>query len=109
MSLSAADLDSMHANASEAVNVLRALSNETRLMVLCHLGDGEMSVGELNDAVGMSQSALSQHLARLRADRLVETRREAQSIYYRIADPRVSALVSALHTIFCKPRKAKKP
>lgn len=106
--LSPAELKAMQANAGEAVDVLRALSNETRLLVLCHLGRGEKSVGELNDLAGLSQSALSQHLAKLRAEGLVATRREAQTIFYRIADNRVTDLVAALHDTFCKPGKTRK-
>lgn len=102
------ELKAMQANAGAAVDVLRALSHETRLMVLCRLGQGEMSVGEINDAVGLSQSALSQHLAKLRAEGLVATRREGQTIFYRIADTRVVALIAALHDIFCKPSKERK-
>jgi ArsR family transcriptional regulator len=105
--LSARELKAMQANAGQAVEMLRALSNEARLLVLCQLGTGEKSVGELNDLVGLSQSALSQHLAKLRAEGLVATRREAQTIYYRIADPRVSELVAALHGIFCKPARGR--
>ena len=101
------ELKAMQANADAAVDVLRALSHETRLMVLCRLGQGEMSVGEINDAVGLSQSALSQHLAKLRAEGLVATRREGQTIFYRIADARVVALITALHDIFCKPKERK--
>ena len=106
--LNPSELKALQANAGDAVAMLRALSNETRLLVLCQLGRGEMSVGELNDLVGLSQSALSQHLAKLRAEGLVATRRDAQTIHYRIADARVSGLVAALHDIFCKPGKAKK-
>jgi ArsR family transcriptional regulator len=106
--LSPHELKAMQANAGRAVEVLKALSNETRLMVLCRLGRGEMSVGEINEAVGLSQSALSQHLAKLRADGLVATRREAQTVFYRITEPRVSDLVTALHDIFCKPPKGRK-
>lgn len=102
------ELKAMQANAGQAVEVLRALSNEARLLVLCQLGGGEKSVGELNASVGLSQSALSQHLAKLRAEGLVATRRESQTIYYRIADPRVTQLVTALHGIFCKPTKGRR-
>jgi DNA-binding transcriptional ArsR family regulator len=81
---------------------LRLLSNEKRLLVVCQLAiAGEMSVGPLAEAVGLSQSALSQHLARLRADGLVETRREAQVLHYRIADPRIRRLLEALYGIYC--------
>jgi ArsR family transcriptional regulator len=106
--LSPSELKTMQVNAGAAVEVLRVLSNETRLMVLCQLGSGEKSVGELNALVGLSQSALSQHLAKLRAEGLVATRREAQTIFYRIADTRVSQLVVTLHDIFCKPTKGRK-
>jgi ArsR family transcriptional regulator len=106
--LALGELKAMQANAGQAVEFLRALSNETRLLVLCQLGRSELSVGQLNALVGLSQSALSQHLARLRADGLVTTRREAQTIFYRIADPRVGALVGALHGIFCKQGKGRK-
>lgn len=106
--LTVGELKAMQSNAGEAVEILRLLSNEARLMVLCQLGAGEKSVGELNAAVGLSQSALSQHLAKLRAEGLVATRREAQTIYYRIADGRVTQLVTTLHDIFCKPKKSTK-
>jgi DNA-binding transcriptional ArsR family regulator len=106
--LNAAEVKTMKANAGEAAEMLRLLSNETRLMVLCQLGMGERSVGELNALVGLSQSALSQHLAKLRAEGLVGTRREAQTIYYRIVDERVSRLVTTLYDIFCKPVKGRR-
>jgi len=106
--LAPSELKAMQANAGEAVEVLRALSNETRLLVLCQLSRGELSVGELNARVDLSQSALSQHLAKLRGDGLVTTRREAQTIFYRIADERVGALVGALHDIFCRQPKGRK-
>lgn len=99
------ELTAMKANAGEVVAVVRALSNEVRLMVLCRLGQGELSAGELNAIAGLSQSALSQHLAKLRADGLVATRRDGQTIFYRIADPRVDDVIAALHGIFCKPSK----
>lgn len=103
--LNASELKAMQSNAGEAAELLRLLANETRLMVLCQLGTGEKSVGELNALVGLSQSALSQHLAKLRAEGLVATRREAQTIYYGIADGRVSRLVATLYDIFCNSQK----
>ena len=103
--LNGQELKAMQANAGAAVGVLRALSNEARLMLLCRLGQGELSVGDLNNTVGLSQSALSQHLAKLRADGLVATRREGQTIFYRIADRRVGEVIAALHGIFCKSTK----
>lgn len=79
-----------------AADLLRVLANEHRLEVLCALREGELSVGELTRRVGLSQSALSQHLARLRADGAVATRRVGQTIFYRIADDEVLALLAAL-------------
>lgn len=82
--------------------MLRTLGNERRLMVLCLLIEhGELTVGALGECVGLSQSALSQHLAKMREEGLVEARREAQSAYYYIADARVRTLVAALKDIFC--------
>lgn len=88
--------------AGEAAGVLKSLSNEARLLVLCHLSEaGELSAGELTRRVGLSQSALSQHLARLREETLVVTRKEAQTVYYRVADPRVGRVLEVLHEIYC--------
>ncbi|WP_070987539.1 ArsR/SmtB family transcription factor [Halofilum ochraceum] len=83
-------------NAEEAERFLRAMANRNRLMVLCSLVPGELSVSALLDRVPLSQSALSQHLAVLRNQGLVETRREAQTIHYRISDPRVCRLMPLL-------------
>lgn len=88
--------------ASRAAGLLRALSNESRLLVLCFLSQtGEMSVGQLADRVGLSQSALSQHLAKLREEGLVSTRKEAQTVFYRLCDPRAEQLLHLLHDLFC--------
>lgn len=95
-------LKQMRRNAGDVSSFLRSLSNESRLLVLCALLDGEQSVGELNAHVDLSASALSQHLAWLREARLVETRREAQTIYYRLADPRVAEILELLKQQFCK-------
>ena len=96
------DIDALQGKVAEASATLRLLANEKRLLVLCQLAlAGEMSVGALAEAVGLSQSALSQHLARLRVDGLVAARREAQVLHYRISDPRVEKLLQALRTIFC--------
>lgn len=97
------DMDKMLENAAEAEQFLKLMANKNRLMILCTLNQGELSVSELNQAVPLAQSALSQHLASLRNSGLVETRREAQTIYYRIVDPRVSAMLSALYDMFCQP------
>ncbi len=95
------DIDNMRLKARNAVLLLKAVSNENRLLVLCHLGQGELSVTELNERVDLSQSALSQHLAKLRQDGLVETRRESQTIYYSLASPEAARLIEFLHTEFC--------
>ena len=88
--------------AGEAVALLKAMANQCRLLVLCHLStSGELSVGELADRVGLSQSALSQHLAKLREEGLVATRKEAQTVFYRLCDPRAEQILALLHDLFC--------
>jgi len=88
--------------AADVAGVLRILANEKRLLILCLLArEGEISVTPLARLVGLSQSALSQHLARLREDGLVATRRESQVLHYRIADGRVHRLLDALYEIYC--------
>ncbi|HKE95563.1 MAG TPA: metalloregulator ArsR/SmtB family transcription factor [Povalibacter sp.] len=102
MSTSKADLSSLAANAGQAAAMLRALANERRLMILCLLIQAsEMSAGELAEEVGISQSALSQHLSKMRDEGLVDFRREAQSSYYRIADPSVKRVIAVLKNIYC--------
>ena len=101
-------LAQFQASASDAAALLRALSNEKRLMVLCQLGDRELSVGQLGPVVGLSQSALSQHLARLRAEGLVGTRRDGTSIFYRITDPAALKVIAVLAEIFCPPLPSEK-
>ena len=90
-------------SAGRAAALLRLLSNERRLMILCQLIGGDLSVGALQGRLGLSQSALSQHLARLRADRIVATRREGQTIFYRIIDPAALHLLETLADLFCPP------
>ena len=88
--------------AGEAAGMLKLLSNENRLLILCRLVvAGEMSVGDLAEAVDLSQSALSQHLAKMREDGLVTTRREAQAVFYRIANPNAARLLALLKNIYC--------
>jgi DNA-binding transcriptional ArsR family regulator len=87
--------------AQEAADLLLAMANPRRLMILCHLVENELSVTELGRLVGMNQSALSQQLAKLRAMRLVETRRDAQTIYYSLASADVRAVLETLHGIYC--------
>ena len=96
------DLGGLQENAGQAAQFLKLLSNEHRLLVLCQLvSHGEMTVNALAEHVGLSQSALSQHLARLREDGLVTFRREAQTVYYAVSDPRTVRLLKALKQIFC--------
>lgn len=98
-----ADLSAFEAKAAEVASILNAVSNPRRLMVMCKLVEhGEMRVGALADDVGLSQSALSQHLAKLREEGLVDFRRDSQALWYRIADPRVETLLACLYQIYCK-------
>ncbi len=90
-------------NARDACGLLSALSNERRLMILCQLVDGEKSVGELQPSIGLSQSALSQHLARLRRDGLVRTRRRSQTIFYSLASVEAGRIIEALYELYCRP------
>jgi ArsR family transcriptional regulator len=93
--------------AAEVAAILGAVANERRLMVLCKLVEsGEATVTALAEEVGLSQSALSQHLAKLRDEGIVNFRRDAQTLWYRIADPRIEELFAALHRLFCAPQKA---
>lgn len=88
--------------AGEAAAIMKSLSNEARLLVLCHLSEAsELSAGELTRRIGLSQSALSQHLARLRDEDLVATRKEAQTVFYRVADPKVRRVLEVLHELYC--------
>ena len=102
MSSHPSDLKIMRKHAGDAAALMRALSHEARLRVLCDLVGGERTAGDLVRRSGLSQSALSQHLSRLRAEGLLATRREAQSIHYRIADPRAARVLAILYEIYCK-------
>lgn len=94
-------VEELKAHAGDATRLLKALANESRLMILCNLAGGEMAVSALNAQVPLSQSALSQHLALLRRDGLVQTRREAQTIYYSLVDGPAARVITVLHDIFC--------
>jgi ArsR family transcriptional regulator len=94
-------------SAGKAAALLRLLGNEKRLMVLCQLADEELSVSALQARVGLSQSALSQHLALLREQGVVATRRESQTIYYRIADHAALRVIQTLAELFCPPEMRK--
>jgi ArsR family transcriptional regulator len=103
------DFETFERNATDVADILRALANERRLMILCKLVErGEASVNSLVEAVGLSQSALSQHLARMRDEGIVATRRESQTIWYRIADPRIEQLFGLLYELYCKQTKTGK-
>lgn len=97
-----ADIRELENKAGEVAGKLRALGNDKRMMILCKLVQaGEMNVNTLAEAVDLSQSALSQHLARMRTENLLATRRDSQTIWYRIADKQTEKLIAALHDIFC--------
>ncbi|NLC61682.1 MAG: helix-turn-helix transcriptional regulator [Gammaproteobacteria bacterium] len=97
------DLAAMQEHAGEAAQLLKALANERRLQVLCLLAGGERSVGEINQMLDLSQSALSQHLAVLRDEGLVRTRREAQMIYYSLEAGPAAKVMETLYGIYCGP------
>lgn len=88
-------------NAEQAEALLKMMANKNRLMILCSLLEQEMSVSALNDAVPLAQSALSQHLASLRKANIVTTRRDGQTIYYRVIDKKVQAILQQLYQLFC--------
>ena len=96
-----ASIEEMKTHAADAAGLMKALGNESRLMSLCTLVDGERSVSELNKVIPLSQSALSQQLARLRSQGLVTTRRESQTIYYSLAPGPADQIIHVLHKIYC--------
>jgi ArsR family transcriptional regulator, virulence genes transcriptional regulator len=104
MRISDRDIAKLERKASHAAAVLKSISNKWRLLILCQLVRGEKSVGAILDVVDLSQSALSQHLAVLRASRLVSTRREAQTIYYSIRGAEVPAILETLYDLYCAPQ-----
>ena len=94
-------IENMQEHAADAAGLMNALGNESRLMILCLLAEGERSVGDLNESIPLSQSALSQQLARLRRQGLVQTRREAQTIYYSLGEGPAERVIHLLHDIYC--------
>ncbi len=98
-----AEFDLLLAQARKASDLLKALSHESRLLILCLLAEGEKSVSELEEIMDMPQAAVSQQLARLRFDRLVTTRRDGRSIYYKISNAEVSSVIETLYGLFCAP------
>ena len=108
MNLKSFPLADFEASAGKAADLLRTLGNEKRLMILCQLGGDEVPAGALQDPLGLSQSALSQHLAVLREAGIVATRREGQTIWYRIADPAAVQVFATLAEIFCPDMTTRK-
>jgi len=103
-----ADKDLLLMSAHRASSFLRTLSNENRLLILCNLVDSEKSVSELKNLLGLHQPTLSQHLARLRADSFVATRRQGKSIYYSLSNEEVRAVIGLLYDLFCIPEEKAK-
>jgi DNA-binding transcriptional ArsR family regulator len=99
------DVDQMIDNARVASELLKALSHEARLVILCLLVEGEKSVTEIEEMLRLRQPAVSQQLARLRADKLVETRRDGKNIYYSLVNQEVRDVIAALHAAFCRPKR----
>lgn len=99
------NIDELRSRAGEAASFLKSIANDRRLIILCELVKGERSVGELEAITELSQSALSQHLAKLREAKLVKTRRESQSIHYSLANPGVSKVIGVLHDVYCRPAR----
>ncbi len=99
------NVDELRSRAGEAASFLKSIANDRRLIILCELVKGERTVGELEAIADLSQSALSQHLARLREAKLVKTRRKSQSIYYSLADTGVSKEIGVLHDVYCRPAR----
>lgn len=99
--LTKSELGRLRERAAEASLLLKALSNENRLLILCTLAGGELSVNELNERIGMSQSGLSQQLALLRREGLVQTRRQSQTIYYSLAPSNALHVIELLRSLYC--------
>ena len=99
------ELDSLRHSAQEACALLKVLSNPDRLMLLCEMAQGEKTVTELQDALGITQPTLSQQLAVLRAQALVDTRREGKNIFYQLASPQAMAVMQVLYQQFCQPKR----
>ncbi len=98
-----ARLSELHDMASHACELLKAMANEWRLMILCQLAEGEKTVGELQELLGLSQSALSQHLAILRREKIVRARKHAQSVSYSLTGDDATKVMESLHDVFCGP------
>ena len=99
------NIEAVKSKAGEAATFLKSMANDRRLIVLCELVKGEKTVGELEAVAGLSQSALSQHLAKLREAKLVATRRQSQTIYYSLANAGVKRLIDVLYDLYCRPQR----
>ena len=104
----AGSLGELQRDARRVATLLKAMSNPARLIILCQIAEGERSVGELERAVGLSQSAISQHLAVLRSESIVSSRRVRQTVLYSLASKEVVAIITTLHAVFCRDGKAPK-
>jgi DNA-binding transcriptional ArsR family regulator len=100
------NLETSHFRIGEAERLLKAMASRARLMILCEVSKGERTVTELHQALGASMSSISQHLAVLRDERIVSTRRKSQHVYYSLANEAAETLLGALHEIYCAPRSA---
>lgn len=100
------ELADFRSKARAASSLLKALSHETRLLILCMVSREEKTVSEIEKLLGLQQAVVSQQLARLRADKILETRRDGRQIYYRIADPQLNDLISVLYKMYCEPGPA---
>ncbi len=96
------NIEALQHSAAKASTLLKVMSNQSRLLILCQLAEGEKTVGELENLVNLSQSALSQHLAILRRENIVQTRRSAQSIFYSLASDEAHTIMQTLYDVFCK-------
>ncbi|MGI9236809.1 MAG: ArsR/SmtB family transcription factor [Woeseiaceae bacterium] len=102
------EMEELHDMASHAVELLKAMANEWRLMILCQLAEGEKTVSELQSILGLSQSALSQHLAILRRERIVRSRKHAQSVSYSLSGEDATKVMETLHDVFCAAQGERK-
>lgn len=96
------DLPCIAQKSAEVATLLKLLSNEHRLLILCNLADNELCVSDLEQRLNISQSSLSQHLARLRSQGVVEFRKESTTVYYTLSNPKAASLIKTIHSLYCK-------
>lgn len=94
--------------AAEAAGLLKSLANQDRLLILCHLADGEKNVGDLQELLGLRQPTISQQLSRLRFEHLVESRRNGKAIYYRLCSDEVTRIIELLYELYCAPNNRRR-